>query len=250
MVIQLLSERQLFGEVYRQLHPDAEHQGVPFSGVLVAPSVPTHLLAPQVRLPGDVDVLAIPYEREHLLLGQALAMEIKVVRASFAKQGKSPNEFGFSQACGLLDIGVPYAALVHLVVSDASPPERWETKHRVRVLDNEGHVSEPEEIQVDMLPSKLIDRGFHRLLANSKEPTVGLACAYLGDLTDARRGMWFPSGRHAAWNPKATSACLQRLAEVYETYADRFLATPRYDDGPHFSHVPDPEYGHRGRTPG
>ena len=79
------------------------------------------LLKPAVRFPGDIDILIVPYENDFLQLDRVLAIEVKVVRASFEKQGRSPNDFGISQTKALLRAGFPYCAVAHLIVSDESP---------------------------------------------------------------------------------------------------------------------------------
>ena len=228
MIIQLLCDRRLFGRVYSALHPDHEKQDVLQSGVLVMPTVPTRWLSTEVTLPGDIDVLAIPYEGDQLLIGQTLAVEVKVIRASFAKQGKSPNEYGFSQANGLLQLGIPYAGVVHLVVSDKSPPNHWKTTWIAEILNTEGLLSTPHEVKIDMLPADLISRAFNRLVANSPRSDFGLSAAYLEDVRNEQRGIWMPSGRACLWNNNASLQSILRIAEIYEAHASRFLETPRY----------------------
>lgn len=228
MIIQLLCDRKLFGWVYSSLHPDDEEQHVPKSGVLVMPTVPTKWLSTEVTFPGDIDVLAIPYEGDELLIGQTLAVEVKVIRASFAKQGKSPNEYGFSQANGLLQLGIPYAGVVHLIVSDKSPPKHWRTMWALDVLDTKGRLGNPREVQTDMLPADLINRAFNRLIANSPRSDFGLTAVYLEDVRTEQRGMWVPSGRTSSWNSNASLQSILRIAELYEAHASRFLETPRY----------------------
>lgn len=42
-------------------------------------------------MPGDVDMLIIPYTKDTICFSQSLAIEAKVIRASFNKQNKSPQ---------------------------------------------------------------------------------------------------------------------------------------------------------------
>ena len=133
------------------------------SGVYVAFAVPTDKFSVTVRRPGDVDMLAIPYEGDELILHRTLAIEVKAVRATFLKQGKSPNEFGLSQVRGLSSLGFPYVAVAHLIVADASPEVAWREIGCARVLDKEGNVELLSPVATDCLPTDLIERSFGRL---------------------------------------------------------------------------------------
>jgi hypothetical protein len=71
-----------------------------------------------------------------------MAIEVKAIRASFAKQGRSPNEYGFSQAAALIAIGFPYVTVAHLIVSDRSPRSAWRKMMGAVVLNSDGELGE------------------------------------------------------------------------------------------------------------
>jgi hypothetical protein len=56
-------------------------------------------------------LLAIPYEENEMILSMTIAIEVKIVRACYSNKGKSPNQYGFSQASALLEHGFPYAGV-------------------------------------------------------------------------------------------------------------------------------------------
>ncbi len=116
LTISFITKRRAFGYAYAGIQPDYFFSMPQDSGVYVCPVVPTEILTSEIRYPGDIDLLIVPYEMDELVLDRVVAVEIKAVRASFANQGKSPNGFGVSQASGLLQMGFPYVALAHLIV--------------------------------------------------------------------------------------------------------------------------------------
>ena len=150
----------------------------PKSGVFVIGFVPSSEVISDMSFPGDINLLVIPYEGDDLVIARTLAIEIKVVRASFENQGKSPDRFGFSQAQSLLDHGFPYAGVLHLIVSDTSPEDAWEEVQVARVIDEEGRVEFVGTTKADMMPANLISRSYGRLKANRQNETIGIIGSY------------------------------------------------------------------------
>lgn len=227
LVLGYICNRALFGEGYCRLLPHYFDQMPKNSGVLISPFVPTNKILAHKTFPGDIDLLIIPFEGNELLLSKTLAIEFKIVRATFLKQGKSPNEFGFTQAEGLLELGFPYAAVAHLIISDQSPEAAWQEKHVVRVLDSNGRVSHPEPIMIDYMPADLINRAIGRLESrrdtNPNFNKLGLLASYISD-----HGNWTPSGSAAALNPKTSQDLLDAVANYYHRHPNRFLKTLRW----------------------
>jgi len=194
---------------------------------MIGAFIPSQLIVPEMKFPGDVDLLIIPYSNDRLLISETLIIEIKIVRAKYIKQGKAPNEFGFSQAKATLKNGFPYAAVAHLITSDASPVEVWREMLSATVADaDSGKLKDLEEIAVDMLPFDLMLRSFGRLNSNCDDNSLGLLAAYI---STENTGMWFPQGRPAKKNPLASMSTLRAIAEYYNANFKSFLDTPKYD---------------------
>jgi len=234
LTIALVCNRRLFGLCYRGLLPDYFEAMPKDSGVLACPIVPTGDVVPGAERPGDIDLLVVPYEGNDLILGRALAIEVKAVRATYLRQGRSPNDYGFSQARGLTALGFPHVGLAHLIVSDASPPRSWRAMKAVQVLDEEGRTTAPFDVTMDMLAVDLVERAFGRLQANTTQPGLGLVAAYLdGDefSAEGRAGgprLWVPRTRPAHLNPAVDPLMLQRVGELYERHSAHFIPIPRY----------------------
>ncbi len=218
--------RRLFGHCYSRLVPGHWARMKAGSGVMIAPIVPTTAIIPSATFPGDIDLLVIPYEGDDLIISETLAIEIKIVRAKYTKQGKAPNEFGFSQANAILAHGIPYSAVAHLIVSDGSPKEQWRTVHTATLIDAEtGKIGALREVAQDMMPVDLITRNFGRLKANCHRRGLGLVSAYVSFEDD---GYWLPEVRRAAKNTKISKSPLVGIAKFYKENYLRFWNTPKY----------------------
>jgi len=233
MIVSLVTNRRLFGHVYWGLQPDFFDDMAPGSGVYVRPLVQTAEISSAER-PGDIDMLIVPYEGDTLLLHRVMAIEVKVLRATFGKQGKSPNEMGISQASALRAMGFPYVALAHLIVSDRSPREAWRKIGVARILDDQGHAEFLPSVQTDWLPIDLMTRSFGRLAgATLQEPSIGLVAMYLGadedEIIGHNRPLWLPDTRRSLFNSSFDRSLLERVAKRFVEAPELFLDIPRYD---------------------
>jgi hypothetical protein len=234
LIVSFMCDRKLFGLAYWKVQPDYFDQMPLDSGVFIAPLIRTRDILSQAERPGDIDVLVIPYEGDELILERVLAIEVKAIRARFSRQGKSPNEFGFSQALSLLNLGFPYVAVAHLIISDSSPEEYWKEMLAAEVLDREGNAGPLSPIKVDPMPHSLTDRTFGRLQKHSTMSDVGLISAYIfsaifGNCDPRQHRLHFPSGREASLNPEARIKTLDAVAMYFQERYSEFLDTPRYD---------------------
>ncbi len=222
--IKLVVNRRLFGFCYQQLLPEYFASMPENSGVFIRGFVQTNAILHGVLFPGDIDLLIIPYEGDTLVLSKTLAVELKAVRSSFAKQGKSPNQFGFSQTQALIDAGFPYVAVGHLIVSDQSPRESWRNVGVTRLTNAEtGECEELTYTDADMMPADLIGRCFGRLKTNCANSKIGLFSAYISD-----HGSWHPEGTRAVWNQKTSANVLDAVWDYYCRDAGSFFDTRRY----------------------
>jgi hypothetical protein len=222
--IKLVLNRRLFGQVYEDLLPDHYASISQNGGVLIAVFTPSAIISRSINFPGDIDLLVIPFEGDDLILSKTLAVELKVVRATYKRQGKSPNEFGFSQAQGLWKLGFPYVAVTHLIVSDNCPPNGWREVLVTEIIDAEsGRCNLPRPVIADVMPSDLVWRSYGRLKSNNPNPAIGISAAYIDDDFD-----WQPLGSRASPNPTPSKSLLDRVAEFYYSFPECFLLTWKF----------------------
>lgn len=228
--ISFISDRQLFGLSYSFTQPAYFDQMPRESGVFICPFVPTKYIAANAVRPGDIDLLIIPYENEELILHRVMAIELKALRATFVKQGKSPNQFGNRQASALLKLGFPYVSIAHLIISDQSPKTHWREVAVAQTIDGRGTLKPLPNQKIDMMPADLIDRAFGRLQHHNMLSEVGLICAYLDwNSHPDKRSIWHPECRPAFLNSNVSRAMLEAILDFYYDNFQAFLDNPRYD---------------------
>lgn len=219
-----LGNRPLFGEVYSHLLPEYYDRMPMGSGVMIGSFIRSESILPGLSFPGDIDVLVIPCEGDELLLSYTLALEIKIIRASFLRQERSPNQFGFSQAVALLAAGFPYVAVGHLIVSDRSPKEAWREVGMTTILDGDSGAYAPlETTRHDMLPADLMARSHGRLKRNCSNALLGHFSAY-----PLAKSIWFPFGAQASFNPLASESVMDGIYDFYQQNHQDFLWTSKH----------------------
>jgi hypothetical protein len=224
LALRFVADRRLFGSGYERLMPDTYRSMTEGCGLMIAGMVPMRELLPDVSYPGDIDLLAIPYQGEELVVSSALAIETKALRGRFARQHRSPNQFGFSQAKALLAAGFPYVAVAHLIVSDESPQSHWRAALEATIENADtGECGNLRSFLKDMLPADLMSRSFGRLIANRLDPRIGVLAAYISDSS-----LWIPEGAPSHANADMSVAALQSITEYYNRNYQRFIDTPKY----------------------
>lgn len=228
--LRYVCNRYLFGLGYRQIMRDHFEGMGKNSGVLIKPFTISGEVFPTLKLPGDIDFLIIPYEDDKIIISKTMAIELKIIRAKFIKQHKSPNEFGFSQAKGLIEAGFPYVAVTHLIISDQSPEDHWRDVLMAKIINAEsGEIELLDTVKKDMMPSSLMERAMGRLVANCPDPKLGLLATYFEKNLE-NGGNWFPIGRIATFNNKCRLETMDKIAEYYYQNYESFLDTRKYPE--------------------
>jgi len=222
VVANFVASRMLFGSCYRILRPDYFEKMPRGSGVFVSLFSVTADLLSGIEIPGDIDLLIVPYEGNELVLSEALAIECKVVRASFAKQGKSPNQMGFRQANGLVSAGFPLVGVLHLIVSDTSPQSAW-PEITVGTAGAGDTLTDMREEKMDILPKTLIERATGKLRFHNGESGIGIAACYPDE-----KGHWVPDGQSCIVNMAASTKTMDAIFEYYSQNYQDFIDIPRY----------------------
>lgn len=220
--------KPFFGECFRQFYPKF-FRDERFKGVVVAMLVDSHKVDKSFTYPGDIDLLIIPYAKKHLVFSEMLAVEAKVIRGSYVQQGKSPNQFGFSQAQALYDKGFPYVAVAHFIISDHSPPHQWR-KIIQGTIDKNDIVKDLKEVYVDDLPMILMERALGRLKHNRQNENIGLLSSYMNSINydGKERGMFLPDGVACKKNPYISHELVSQVISFYRKNVNLFFNIPRY----------------------
>ncbi|WP_169392568.1 MULTISPECIES: hypothetical protein [Psychrobacter] len=223
IIARLLIDKRYFGSCYRKLNPLFFENNF-YKGVVVSMLVDSYKVHPELKRPGDVDVLIIPYTKDSLVFSETMAIEAKVLRSAYTNQNKSPNQFGFSQAEGLWNIGFPYVAVAHFIVSDLSPTHQWRKILQGTVGKNDT-INNLKEVYFDDLPLILMARTLGRLSKSSKNQNFGLLSSYLGNIKD--KSMFFPDGTRCIKNPLNNEDLIKGLIKYYSENYKCFLNIPK-----------------------
>lgn len=223
VIARLIANKRYFGSCYRKLNPYF-FEDDSYKGVVVSMLVDSYEVHPDLKRPGDIDILVIPYTQNSLVFSETMAIEAKVVRSAYTNQNKSPNQFGFSQAKGLWDIGFPYVAVAHFIVSDRSPTHQWRKILQGTMGENDT-LKEIKEVYFDDLPLILMERTLGRLTKNCKNQNFGLLSSYLGNIED--KSMFFPDGKKCTKNNVTNKTLIKGLIKYYSENYKRFLNIPR-----------------------
>src|SRR5215212_3882865 len=70
------------------------------------------------KIPGDIDLLMIPWKGNQNLCDVAMAVEVKIVRPTVANPSRNANSFGTRQVKGLISDGFPYVGLLHVITPE------------------------------------------------------------------------------------------------------------------------------------
>ena len=133
--------------------------------------------------PGDIDLLLVPYNGAPML-DKSIAIEVKVVRPTIEKPGKSPSKLGVTQARGLLKDGFPYVGLLHVCIPEPLPTEmHLNIPMKGWNVDEFGNMEDlGYDVLWDPFPTISADRQLGRLLATVVPESI--AYRVIGLVTD------------------------------------------------------------------
>ncbi|MGE0830782.1 MAG: hypothetical protein AB7O04_15715 [Hyphomonadaceae bacterium] len=240
VVVRFSLDRWLHGRVLEILLRDYFEDMSPDSGVFITPFVQRRELVDDDGKPGDVDLIFIPYEGNELLLSRTLAIECKLIRASYERKAKSPNSLGGSQADGLKRLGFPHIGLVHFIIAERAPQHTWREVEVGRVVDDSGRVERVGKMQADMMPAELMDRAHGRLKSVCNGRAIGCASVFycfFDEIPNRVRGevqrnvpvgTWLPEGDPCPFNADFDPKLLSKLAALFDNSPNRFFDSLRY----------------------
>jgi len=138
-------------------------------GAFVARCVQREALGLRAGVPGDIDILAIPYQGSKLLFRRTAALEVKIVRPTVRNLARNSNSLGLRQVNGLLRDGFPYVGLLHVCMPEGCP-DAWLQSYPLYDLASWTH---KRDILVDPLPLLSVHRQHGRLKALGLPRHVG-----------------------------------------------------------------------------
>ena len=224
IVAKIVANMNIAARWFSSIMPNHYFESGLYSGLMITTSVPSIGIDPNIYFPGDIDILAIPYDEDDLVLSETVAIEIKVLRGEKRRPGKSPNKFGYSQARALLNHGFPYVAVGHVVVTD-DPLDDLDGGMLAASMGEDGVITKVDVCKVDMFENSLAKREFGRLACNRPNEQIGF---FVMNYDGAR--LFEPMGRSCIRNPKYSEKLLDRIYYYYKENYELFLKIPRYSE--------------------
>lgn len=218
VVAHIIANMKIAGRWFCAIMPNLYLEAGPQSGLMVTMSVPSKSIIPDMAYPGDIDILAIPYEGNELILSKVIAVEIKILRAEKRRPNKSPNKCGFSQAASLFDFGFPYVAVGHLIVTDEAL-DNLDRNAVIALTGENGRIASCRPEVVDMFENDIALRSFGRLKKSCENDQLG----YFVMNYDGRR-MFEPIGYSCSQNMNYNENYLGRLGHFTKRIIRSFLS--------------------------
>lgn len=224
VVARIIANMNIVGRWLSCIMPNLYFESGLRSGLMVTMSAPSQSIDPTMSFPGDVDILAIPYDENDLVLSETIAIEIKVLRGDGQRPGKSPNKFGYSQAASLLNHGFLHVAVGHVIVTD-DPLNNPNRSMFVASVGKGGFITSCETVKLDMFENDLAKRDFGRLACNRSNEQIG----YFVMNYDGER-IFEPMGHSCIRNQKYCERLADCVYRYYKENYELFFEIPRYSD--------------------
>ena len=202
-------------------------------GLFVAPEVSRNELNLEPNMiPGDIDLLVIPYKANRKLYHKAMAVEVKVVKPTLIKPSRNANSLGKRQVEGLANDGFPYVGLLHIVMPEPLPEHLFTTLpllkagvHSSELFNAEGNPKFTHK--ADLFPIFGANRQFGRMKKLDLPEYVGTSS--FGVSFRMLDGRWRVSSyniqtnqTYPSRNPNTSLQTLKLIKEHYKKYANRY----------------------------
>lgn len=181
----------------------------------VAKEVPRESLGLELdQKPGDVDLLIIPERKGLLHFDRSIAIEVKVVRPTFAKPEKNAGKMGSTQVKGLARDGFPFVGLLHLEVPEETPEE--------------SRVEMPNGYLMDMFPFEASLRQEGRLKKLDLPEFVGFSSTGLLSGNNDFIGSSFGLDQKCSKNPESCYILVNSIRDFYKANTGKFTSVQAY----------------------
>jgi hypothetical protein len=141
-------------------------------------------------VPGDIDILFIPYSDSKLYYDRSACFEVKVVRPHGTRPNKPPKSMGTKQVLGLIDDGFPLIGLIHVCTSTPLSKEEKADIHFCKVAANGPPICRPivpadfEMVKADWLPGFSVDNQMRRMIRSGLPKYIAMEAFAINFGTD------------------------------------------------------------------
>lgn len=185
-------------------------------------------------LPGDIDILIIPFDNKKVFFERTAVYEVKIVRPRRNNINKSPNSSGTKQIKGLINDGFPLIGLMHIcmpepllenekvemsIISTDIDPEKLKGISDLREIS--------DIIKIDFFPSYAMNNQMKKLLSYDIPKYIALTTFSLNVVSNSEfNGTFyldfnkkFSSG---FFNPHKKESTIELIANYWEKNKQMF----------------------------
>ncbi|WP_316834472.1 hypothetical protein [Pedobacter nutrimenti] len=180
-------------------------------------------------VPGDIDIVFIPYNQNQVFFNRTAVWEVKIARPHSEKINKSSKSLGTDQIRGLMEDGFPLIGLMHVCMSY---PLKESSLVDIRFHKDPGPYpgksfeEYPHEIvKMDWLPGLSIKNQMNRMITSGLPKYIGMTAFALNfdssnrkliTLSEEYRG--YSSGY---FNPQKSENTINAIKEHFELFGDK-----------------------------
>lgn len=188
-------------------------------------------------IPGDIDVLFIPFNEEHIFYDRTAVWEVKIARPVVTKT-KNPKSLGTSQIKGLMEDGFPLIGLMHICMTEPLNEKDMTVIpfHTKPIPHNDPPPYETELVKMDWLPGESIARQMKRMIRSGLPKYIAMTSFALNFSFD---GSWlttssqeFTGYESGYFNPNTRTETINAVKQHFEAYGETKYRAFRFkDDG-------------------
>jgi hypothetical protein len=186
------------------------------------------------KLPGDFDLIILPFNEDKIFFERALVVEVKVVRPTRLKPKKNANSLGINQIIGLIEDGFPLISIMHVVMTE---PLLEDEKIKLKCLENSNFKDKNidykdldkyyKEVKFDHFGWVSCDTQMKRLIMSDLPKYIGIESLSLACKNSNSITISFPSERlrnftSGYFNPHMKEATIEKIKKHFENYREKY----------------------------
>lgn len=186
--------------------------------------------------PGDFDIILIPFNKEKIYFERTAIYEVKIVRPTRNKPGKSPSSLGITQVNGLINDGFPLVGLMHITMTEPLlESEKLPITHYTIPIDIDNPSNNKEvmnsgvEVKMDHFAWISADNQMRRLVSQDGIPKyIGLSCIGLNYKSDGEYSISnctrnLSDFERGYFNPNKKEDTIEKIKKHFSLNKEKYL---------------------------
>lgn len=177
--------------------------------------------------PGDIDILFIPFNDQHIFFDRTAVWEVKIARPSVNK-AKNPKSLGTNQIKGLMEDGFPLIGLMHVCMSEPLQESDMDVIpfHIKPIPHNDPPPHQIELVKMDWLPGESILRQMKRMIRSGLPKYIAMTSFGLNFSSDGTvvttHSHEFRGYESGYFNPETSTETINTVKQHFELYKGKY----------------------------